>query len=367
MTLRASGPVARADGISPGRRDLLWLAAGVALGWWPARAEDRIKQIGFVEAGSLETKGGLFDAFRDGLRALGWVDGRNVAIVQRWAEGRDARLPDLVDEVIWSGIDVLVTGAATAAIAAGKVTRTIPVVLVGEPDPVAFGLADSLSHPGGNVTGVSSLSYELVNRQFAMLQETVPNLRRLAALAISQQPSAEQRWRYVQTCASRRNLALTELEAATEEALERTFVVLKNNPVDALWVAYDGSTPINPARIVALATAARLPAIYPSRRFPAAGGLIAYGPDFTDLFRRAAPYVDLILKGAKPGDLPFGTPVKFELSVNPKAAKALGLSIPQKVLASANEVIEANVPSHLPAAVTPAEQKTWTDFNRSGD
>ena len=120
--------------------------------------------------------------------------------------------------------------------------------------------------------------------------------------------------------------------------------MLRNNPADALWVAYDGSAPVDPARVVALATAAHLPAIYPSRRFSAAGGLIAYGPDFTDLFRRAAPYVDLILKGARPGDLPFGAPVKFDLSVNPKVAKALGLSIPQTVLVSANQVIEADVP-----------------------
>jgi putative tryptophan/tyrosine transport system substrate-binding protein len=367
MTLRTSGPADRAQRMTPRRRDLLWLAAGIALGSRPAWAADRTKRIGFVEAGSPETNGGLFDAFRGGLHALGWVDGGNVAIIQRWAEGRDARLPDLVDEVVWSGIDVLVTGAAPAAIAAGKVTRTIPVVLVGEPDPVAFGLAESLTHPGGNITGLSSLSLDMVDRQFAMLQETVPSLRRLAALAISQEPSAEQRWRYVQSCADRRNLALTELEAATEEALERTFVVLQNNATDALWVAYDGSAPIDPARVVALARNARLPAIYPSRQFAASGGLISYGPDFADLFRRAAPYVDLILKGAQPGDLPFGTPVKFDLAVNPTAAKALGLSIPQKVLASANEVIEADVVSAPLAAVTPAEDKPWAAVDRSGD
>ena len=367
MSLRASGPAGRAAGLSPRRRDLLWLSAGMALGWRPSRAQDRIRRIAFIEGGSPATNGQLLEAFRDGLRALGWVDGGNLAIVQRWAEGNDGRLPGMVDEVMWSGIDILVTGAAQAAIAAGKVTRSVPVVLVGEPDPVAFGLADSLSRPGGNVTGLSSLSLALVERQFDILQQTVPQLRRLAALAISQQPSAEQRWRYVKTGADKRRLALTELEAASEEALERTLVVLQNNPHDALWVAYDGSAPIDPGRIVALATAAHLPAIYPLRQFAAAGGLIAYGPDFADLFRRASSYADLILKGAQPGELPFGTPAKFDLTVNPKAAKALGLSIPQQVLASANEVIEADVVSVPLAAVTAAEPQSREVFDRGGN
>ncbi|HEV2300013.1 MAG TPA: ABC transporter substrate-binding protein [Stellaceae bacterium] len=344
MTVRAGGPGARAANGALGRRDLLLFAAVAgAAGWKPARARGRTPRIGFVRAGSRQAEARLLAAFRGSLGALGWVDGRNVVILDRWGEGDAGRLPEMVDGLNWSTIDALVTDAAPAAVAAAKVTRTIPIVLAGVPDAVALGLADSLARPGGNVTGLSPSTFDLAGRQLQLLRAAAPAMRHLAAIANFELGGADQRWLSIQTRCERLGLQLLELQTTTPGAVDRAFELARNEGCDGLWVAFDREAAGERAEVVRLAADNRLPAVYPARGFVELGGLMSYGPDPVDLFRHAALYVDKILGGAHPADLPIAAPVTYHLAVNRAAARSLGLTIPPAVLARADEIIDNEV------------------------
>ena len=346
MTVRAGGPGVRTARSSLGRRDLLLFAVAAA-GCKAARAQGRMPRVGFIEAGSPKTQGRLLAAFRDGLAALGWVDGKNVIIVEAWGEGEAGRLPGIVDGLNWSAIDALVTGAAPAAVAAAEVTRSIPIVLAGVRDAAALGLT------GRNVTGLSASTLDLAGRQLQLLKTTAPAMRHIAAIADFEGPGADRRWLAVQTSCDRLGLRLLELQTTTRGAVERAFELARNEGCDGLWVAFDRAAPDERAAVVRLAADNRLPAVYPARGFVELGGLMSYGPDPRELFRQAALYVDKILKGARPADLPLATPGKYHLAVNRTAAQALGLTIPPAVLARADEIVEREVERPLPPPPLP--------------
>jgi putative ABC transport system substrate-binding protein len=321
------------------RRDLLLLAAGTAMTRNPASAETNTPRIGFVQAGLRQDNQGLLDAFRENLAALGWTDGSNIAIVDRWAEERAEELPGVVKELIGSGIAVLVTGGTPATLAAKRAGATIPIVLVGVDDPVALGLVASLAQPRGNVTGLSLTSSELIATRLQLLQELVPRLRRVAVI-VRGDPGIEQKLQDIRANAAQMKIEPLMLQATTGTALELAFARLHGERCEAVYVASGPLGPAKRAQLIALAADSRLPAIYSFRVFPVDGGLMSYGADYGDLFRRAADFVDKILKGAKPADLPVEPPRKFELTVNLKTAGALGLTIPPTLLARADEVLE---------------------------
>ena len=321
------------------RRDLLLLAAGAAVTRNPASAEPKAPRVGFVQLGSRQESGRLLDAFREGLSALGWTDGDNIMVVDRWAEEHPEQLLGIVKELIGSGVAVLVTGGTPATLAAKRAGATMPIVLVGVDDPVALGVAASLAHPGGNVTGLSLSSPEMIAKRLQLLQELVPRLRRVAVI-VREDPGIEQKLQDIRADAAQMKIEPLMLQATTGTALELAFARLRGERCEAVYVASGPLGPAKRAQIIALAAESRLPAIYSFRVFPIDGGLMSFGADYRDLFDRAAGFVDKILKGAKPADLPVEPPRKFDLTVNLKTANALGLTIPPTLIARADEVIE---------------------------
>jgi putative ABC transport system substrate-binding protein len=321
------------------RRDLLLLAAGTAMTRNPASAEVKTPRIGFVQAGLRQDNQGLLNAFRENLSALGWTDGSNIIIVDRWAEERAEQLPGIVKELIGSGVAILVTVGTPATAAAKRATATIPIILIGVDDPVALGVAASLAQPRGNVTGLSLSSSEVIAKRLQLLQELVPRLRRVAVI-VRGDPGIEQKLQDIRTDAAEMKIEPLMLQATTGTALELAFARLRGERCEAVYVASGPLGPAKRAQLIALAADSRLPAIYSFRVFPVDGGLMSFGADYRDLFRRAAGFVDKILKGTKPADLPVEPPRKFELTINLKTAGALGLTIPPAILARADEVIE---------------------------
>jgi putative ABC transport system substrate-binding protein len=321
------------------RRDLLLLAAGAAVTRNPASAETKAPRIGFVQLGSRQESGSLLEAFREGLFALGWADGNNIMVLDRWAEERAEQLPGIVEELIRSGIAVLVTAGTPATLAAKRASATIPIVLVGVDDPVAIGVVASLAQPRGNVTGLSLSSSEVIAKRFQLLQELISGMRRVAVI-VRGDPGIEQKLQDIRANAAQMKIEPLMLQAATGTALELAFARLRGERCEAVYVASGPLGPAKRAQLIALAAESRLPAVYSFRVFPVGGGLMSYGADYGDLFRRAAGFVDKILKGAKPADLPVEPPRKFDLTVNLETAKQLGLTIPPTILARADEVIE---------------------------
>jgi putative ABC transport system substrate-binding protein len=321
------------------RRDFLLLAAGTAATRNPASAETNAPRIGFVQVGSRQDNPGLLAAFRENLAALGWTEGSNIAILDRWAEERAEQLPGIVKELIGSGVAVLVTAGTPATLAAKRASATIPIVLVGVDDPVALGVVASLAQPRGNATGLSLSSSEVIATRLQLLQELVPRLRRVAVI-VREDPGLEQKLQDIRSHAAQMKIEPLMLEAATGTALELAFARLRGERCEAVYVASGPLGPAKRAQIIALAAESRLPAIFSFRVFPVAGGLMSFGADYRDLFGRAAGFVDKILKGAKPADLPVEPPRKFGLIVNLKTAAALGLTIPPSILARADDVIE---------------------------
>ena len=319
------------------RRDLLSLAA-TAVAWKPSLAETTIPRIGLIQAGTPQDNQSLLSAFRGGLTALGWIDGSNIAVLDRWAEDRTELLPGIIKEVVGSGIVVLVTVGTAATLAARRVSTTIPTVLVAVDDPVAIGVVDSLAEPRSNDTGLCLTSSEMISRRLELLQELVPGLHRLAVIVRSD-PGLEQKLHDIRGNAERLAIQVLAFEAPTGHTLELAFRFLRGERCEAVYIASGPLGPAKRATIISLAAEARLPVIYSFRVFPVEGGLIAYGADYGDLFRRAAGYVDKILEGAKPADLPVQEPTKFELVINLKTANALGLTIPQSILVRADQVI----------------------------
>ena len=320
------------------RREFVVAFAGAAIGWSPVSAEVKIPRIGFVQPGSREENQGLLDAFREGLSTLGSSDGSKAAILDRWAEDDTERLAGIVKELIGSGVAVLVTAGTLATLAAKQASATIPIVFVGVDDPVSVGVVDALGQPGGNATGLSLTSSEVITERLELLRELVPGLRRLGVV-VRDDPGLEQKLQDIRSEARRKGIEALMLEATTGKALELAFARLRADRSEAVYVASGPLGPAKRARIIALAAEARLPAMYCFRIFPVDGGLMSFAADYRDLYRRAAGFVDKILKGAKPAAMPVEPPHKFDLTVNRKTAKALGLTIPPPVLAVADEVI----------------------------
>src|SRR5215467_7280737 len=322
------------------RRDFIAMIFG-ATATWPAvtyaQQTSGLRTVGFLGA-SASGFAPWAAAFVSRLRELGWVEGRTMAIEYRWSEGRPERNAEIAAEFVRLSVDAIVTlGSAVPALQ--KVTSVIPIVFALSTDPVGGGLVASLAHPGGNVTGLSNQAAELASKRLEYLREAVPNLSRLAIMGNVGFPQAVLEMGGVQATARTFGLQITQLEIRKADDIAPAFETL-NGRADALYVVDDALITANRSRIITLALGARLPAIFNNRSFVEVGGLLSYGPNFPDLFRRAADLVDKILHGAKPANIPVEQPTKFDLVINLTTAKTLGLSIPDKLLAVATEVIE---------------------------
>ena len=306
-----------------------------------AQQAGRVPRIGFLSLTSPSDRPLLLDAFRQGLREFGWVEGQNIVIDYRYAEGRVDRLPDLAAELVRLKVDLLMSWGTQGVTAARNATGTIPIVMIAVRDPVGIGLIASLVRPGGNVTGVSGYAgLDIIAKQLELLKETVPKIRRAAILSNPTNAYHQLAIREVNVAARSLGVQLQLLEARGPNEFDGAFAAMAKERVGALLVLSDAMLNSHRTRLADLAARSRLPAAFGVRESVEAGGLMSYGPSFLDLFQRAATYVDKILKGAKPGDLPVEQPSKFELVINLKTAKALGLTIPQSLLQRADEVIQ---------------------------
>jgi putative ABC transport system substrate-binding protein len=313
---------------------------GGATAMWPlaSHAQQKLPTVGFLGASSPSTWGPWLTAFVQRLRELGWIEGRTVAIEVRWGEGRNERYAEIAAKFFRLRVDVIVT-AGSAIPAVKLATSAIPTVFAVANDPVGSGLVASLSRPGGNVTGLSIQAPELAGKRLELLRELVPGFRGLAIMANAGYSAAIQEMNEMQATARRLGIDVTRLEIRRADDIAPAIAALKGN-AGALYVCADSLAVANLVGITASALAARVPTMHYAREYVVAGGLMSYGPNYPDLFRRAADYVDKILKGAKPGDLPVEQPTKFELIINVKTAKALGLEVSPSLLARADEVIE---------------------------
>jgi len=294
-------------------------------------------RIGILEAIPAAQNAANLDALRKGLRELGYVEGRNLIIEYRSADGRAERFPDLAADLVRLKVDLIVTRGTPAARAAKNATEAIPVVMATMGDPRV--IVASFARPGGNITGVTTFSTELTAKRIELLKELVPNLARVALLHNMGNPAVPPEWEETKTAARSLGLQAELLDVRSEGELRRAFDLAVRQHVDALVIGADGLTQAHQQAIVDLMARNRLPAVYPAREFVEAGGLIAYAVNYPDLYFRFARYVDKIFKGAKPGELPVEQPTKFELVINLRTAKALGITIPQSLLLRADEVI----------------------------
>ena len=305
-----------------------------------AQQPGKVFRIGFLDRNT-RGSGVYVDAFRQELSKLGWLEGKNIIIESRFAEGKTDRLPELAAELVRSKVDLIVTTGRAPALAAKSVTTAIPIVMMAFPDPVGEGLIATLARPGGNVTGLSGLSYELNTKRLEMLKDTIPKLARVAFLQQAGLEPADVSLKESRSAAVALKLKLEEIEAeAGAKGLESAFRTAKQKQVGAIMIGGGRVFLADRKRIVELASKYSLPAIYAQKEFVDEGGFMSYGFDSTDLYKRAAYYVDKILKGAKPADLPVQQATKFEFVINLKAAKQLGLTIPVRVLERANQVIK---------------------------
>ena len=312
---------------------LLLLAAGT---FAEAQQAKKVFRIGFL--GSVGAA--VPTPLQQRLEELGYVQGKNIVFEYRSAEGKLDRLPDLAAELVRLNVQLIVAAATPAVHAAKRATTTIPIVMVDVGDPVATGLVASLAQPGGNITGLATLSPELSGKRFELLKEVVPTASRIAILLNPTSLTNPFQLKEVQVAAQALAVRIQPLEVSKSEDIERAFAAMMREHPDAFMVLPDPMLNAQRARIVVLAAKHRLPAIYDRRAYTEVGGLMTYGPNFPDLWRRAATYVDKILKGTKPADLPVEQPTKFEFIINLKAAKQIGLTIPQSVLYRADKVIK---------------------------
>ena len=305
-----------------------------------AQQPAKIPRIGYLTASSLSVNPARIEAFRQGLRELGYIEGKNIVIEWRSSEGKADRLPALAAELVRLKVDVIVTSGPVATRAAKEATTTIPIVMAQDIDPVGSGFVASLARPGGNITGLSTFRPELSGKQLELLKEIVPRLSRVAVLGTSTQPGYAQQLREVELAAGAFGVKLQYLDVLSPKDIETAFRAADKGRADAVLMLVAGVVAgDHRTEIAELAVKSRLPAIYDRREFVDDGGLMSYGTNFADLSRRAATYVDKILKGAKPADLPVEQPIKFELVINLKAAKQIGLTIPPNVLVRADKVI----------------------------
>ena len=305
-----------------------------------AQQPTKVHRIGYLSPGFSPSRLSTLEALRQGLRDLGWVEGENLTIECRVAEGEVERLPALATELVHLPVEVIVAGGSAAIHAAQHATRTIPIVMATANEPVGEGFVGGVARPGGNITGMSNLAAELPGKRLEILKETVPQSTRIAVLANPANASHASDLHHVNEAARALGLSLYLVEVRRAEELESAFAAMTRAGADALMVLSDSILLSQlPGRIADLAATHRLPAIYVRRVYVDAGGLMSYGPSLPDLYRRAATYVDKILKGAKPAELPVEQPMKFELVLNLKTAQALGLTIPPTLLFQADEVI----------------------------
>jgi len=327
------------------RRDLLGVLGSAVLAWPPAARGQQVgnvPRIGYLSPGS-GSPGPVayYDEFQRGLRELGYVEGRNIVIEYRFADGKFDRLAALAAELVQLNVDVIVSVVTQASVAAKNATRTIPIVIVSVGDPVGAGLVASLARPGANVTGTSGMTTEVVGKSLGLFKQTVPKVSPMAVLWNPNNVVYQgQMLRETEVTAQTLGIQLQMFGARGPDEFDRTFAAIASARAASLLVLPDPIFSAHTARIADFADKSRLPAMYGLREHAAAGGLMAYGPNYADLYRRAASYVDKILKGAKPADLPVEQPSKFEFVINLKTAKTLGLTIPPGVLAIADEVIE---------------------------
>jgi putative ABC transport system substrate-binding protein len=319
------------------------LTGGLLAAPFAAEAQQvgKVYRVGYLSAGSRESQEPLYQAFLQGLSKRGWVDGQNLIVERRWAEGRNQRLPALAAELVQRKVEVIVAAAEPAALAATNATKSVPIVMLVVADPVGSKLVASLARPGGNVTGMTfTPTMELLGKRLALLKEAVPRASRVAILSNPANPSHARELEAVQAAAGPLRLQLHASEARRPEDFDRVFAAIARERVDGLLVLVDSMFGIHRTRLAELAATYRLPTMSGVREYVVAGGLMAYGVNLADYMEGAASYVDRILRGARAGDLPVEQPTKFELVINLKTAKALGLTIPPSLLARADEVIQ---------------------------
>jgi putative ABC transport system substrate-binding protein len=329
------------------RREFVVLVSSTVA--WPIRVRAQqqtgmVHRIGYLSSGSANPRlanPGPLEAFRKGLRDLGWIEGQNIIIEYRFAEGQFDRLPSLADELVRLKVDVIAASPGPAALAAKNATGTIPIVMMAVADPIRLGLAESLARPGGNVTGLSySVGMDTLEKNLELLKEAAPNARRVAVLSNPDNPNHALAISIVNTAARAVGVQLQLMDARGPDEFEGAFAAMATERVGALLVVGDPVLTMNRAQLADLAVQNRLPSMHTLREYVEAGGLMSYGPSLSDLLRRGASYVNKILKGAKPADLPVEQPTKFELIINLRTAKALGLTVPPSLLLRADEVIE---------------------------
>jgi len=325
------------------RRLVLALMAGALTAPFASFAQQPTKsaRIGFLAPTSPQVLSTRLQAFRDGLRELGYVEGKNLQLEVRWGEGKLERLPTLADELVQAKVDVIVAATSPSVVAARQATQTVPIVMPVSSDPVGDGLVASLARPGGNITGLSLMAPELGQKRLQLLQETFPKVSR--AVAVLWNPAyvgMRARFEQAQVAAPAAGLTVRSVEVRDTHELDVAFEAIIREHPDGLLLLADPFTFSQRARIVEFGAEQRLPVIYESSDFVDVGGLISYGPNINDMYRRSATYVDKILRGAKPADLPVEQPTKFELAVNVRAAKALGIKFPESILLRADKVIE---------------------------
>jgi putative ABC transport system substrate-binding protein len=297
-------------------------------------------RIGFLNVGTPATSPARQEVFRQGLRDLGYLEGKNIVIEWRYAEGKPDRLPAIAADLVRLKVDVIVTGGGISTRSAKDATVTIPIVMTQDIDPVGNGFVASLARPGGNITGLSTLAPEISGKQMELLKEIVPKFARVAVLGTTTNPGNAQALKETELAAGAFKVQLQYLDVLGSKDIDTGFQTASKARADAVLVLISSVLNTHRAPVVNLAVKSRLPVIYPFPEFVEAGGLISYGVSFADLWRRAATYVDKILKGAKPADLPVEQPTKFELIINLKAAKQIGLTIPPNVLVRADKVIK---------------------------
>jgi putative ABC transport system substrate-binding protein len=322
------------------RETLLVLGAGAFAMRRSALAQNQPKvwQIGYLAADSASTR--LYDSFHDGMRELGYIEGKSCVIQARFAEARYDRLPVLAQELVHLKVDVIVAGTTLAVQAAKKATASIPIVMVAIPDPIGEGFAGSLSRPGGNITGLTTIVTEASAKHVELLRAVIPHLSRIAVLINPSNPSDALILEQVGGAAFSSGIKISSVEATTAAEIEAGFAAMARGRAEAVVVTADSLFDMQRDRIAKLALNNRLPTIYSNRDFTIAGGLMSYGQDLADQYRHAAVYVDRILKGAKPGDLPIEQPLVLEFVINRRTAKSLGLVLPTEMLLRADRVIE---------------------------
>ena len=323
------------------RRDVVFALAALGASPFVVFAQQtKVWRIGVLETTSMASNTANLDAFRKGLKDLGYVEGKNYVIEYRSADGRNDRFSELAAELVRLKVDVIVTRGTPATQACQKATSMIPVVTTAVGDPVAMGLIASLARPGGNITGLTSITSDLEGKRLQLLKEIIPALARIANLSNMGNPAVPASWKGAENAARSTGIQPLLLDVRKREDLAPAFEDAVKRRAGALIVSQDGLIQTHGKLIVGLAARHRLPAIFPARDYVIDGGLISYGVSYADMYRRAASYVDRIFKGAKPGDLPMEQPTKFDMMINLKTAKAPGLTIPQSALLRADEVIQ---------------------------